>query len=431
MKNHLFLLLLAGILFSCNAKEETVSENINEVDYPQAEYDRGRIVLMHEPGDEMFLGALHPDAALFKSYLDVDSAKAEHRGYQKILSSLGVKVYTLKEMLLTGCVDENNKWIEGGATDSLRALAARALTFTPSGDISNEEVEKYKASIIKQYTPNDIVRILLLQPEITLKKTSINTGVEAEYKLNPLMNAFFMRDQVITTSKGIVVGKMNSSQRSRECDLVEFGLKRIGKEPIYRIQGDSAFLEGGDFIPMRDYAMIGCGLRTTPSAIKQLMDNDLLGKDTLVVVNDPWKSQIQMHLDTYFNVIDEDLVTLCSNRFNAKEGDKDFLTVTIYVRKGEGNYEMLSTGQSFLEFLAQRGIEIIPIEPDDEDNFANNFICIEGREIVMVAGQSEKLQKQLEEKGVKVHWAPLHNLTCGYGAAHCMTQMIGRSHISK
>ena len=88
---------------------------------------------------------------------------------------------------------------------------------------------------------------------------------------------------------------------TKSVDWVEFALNRIGKKPIYRIQGDRAFLEGGDFIPMRNYAMIGCGLRTTPAAICQLMENDLLGKDTLVVVRDAWKSQIQMHLDTYCN----------------------------------------------------------------------------------------------------------------------------------
>lgn len=427
MKKGILLLLTAGYLVACQTKTEPVIENLGEITYPQAEYDRARVVLMHEPGEEMMLGTFHPDAALFKCYLDVDSARAEHKNYQQIMKNQGVEVMTLKEMLLTGCVDKNNHWIEGAATDSLRELAARAITFTTVGDLNPLEAKKYKADMLKKYTPNEIIRILLLQPEIILKKTAINTGVEAEYKMNPLMNTFFMRDQMISTSKGLVIGKMNSSQRSRECDLVEFALNRIGKKPIYRIQGDSAFLEGGDFIPMRDYAMIGCGLRTTPAAIQQLMDHDLLGKDTLVVVNDSWKSQIQMHLDTYCNVIDEDLFTMCSNRYHAKPGDKDFLTVDIYARSNGSKYQLVKQGQSYLEFLAERGIEIIPISPEDEDHFGNNFICLQGREIIMVAGQSENLQQQLREKGVKVHWAPLYNLTCGYGAAHCMTQMIGRS----
>lgn len=438
IRSGILILIAAGFtLIGCqvnsnrvNSEEKAANALVSKtsaITYPQAEYDRARIVLMHEPGAEIMLGTLHPDAALFKCYLDADSAKAEHRNYQQILRDQGVEVKTLKEMLLTGCVDENQHWIEGPATDALRQLTSQSITFIIEDGLQEEDVEEYKQQMLKQYTPNEIVRILLLQPEITLKKTAINTGVEAAYKLNPLMNMFFMRDQMISTSKGLVIGKMNSSQRRRECDLVEFALKRIGKKPIYRIQGDDAFLEGGDFIPMRDYAMIGCGLRTTPSAIQQLMNHDLLGKDTLVVVKDSWKSQIQMHLDTYCNVIDEDLFTMCNNRVVAKPGDKDFLTVDIYARKGTDPYRKVVEGQPFLEFLSKRGVEIIPILPEDEEHFGNNFICLQGREIVMVDGQSEVLQRQLEEKGVKVHWAPLYNLTCGYGAAHCMTQMIGRS----
>ena len=436
VKTRLSLLLLAGLMLTAchissdselNGKVQTVNFINSEITYPQAEYDRARIVLMHEPGAEIMLGTLHPDAALFKCYLDADSAIAEHQNYQQILRNQGVEVKTLKEMLLSGCVDANNHWIEGPATDALRELTSQSITFSVEGNLNADEVEVYKQKMLKQYTPNEILRILLLQPEIKLKKTDINTGVEAEYKLNPLMNTFFMRDQMISTSKGLVIGKMNSSQRRRECDLVEFALNRIGRTPIYRIQGEDAFLEGGDFIPMRDYAMIGCGLRTTQAAIQQLMDNDLLGKDTLVVVNDAWKSQIQMHLDTYCNVIDEDLFTMCNNRVTAQPGDKDFLTVDVYARKGTEPYKRVIEKQSFLDFLASRGVEIIPILPEDEERFGNNFICLQGREIVMVAGQSETLKKQLADKGVKVHWAPLYNLTCGYGAAHCMTQMIGRS----
>ena len=48
------------------------------------------------------------------------------------------------------------------------------------------------------------------------------------------------------------------------------------------------------------------------------------------------------------------------------------------------------------------------------------------REIVMVAGQSPELQTQLREHGVNVTWAYLDNLTRGYGAAHCMTQVVRR-----
>ncbi len=57
----------------------------------------------------------------------------------------------------------------------------------------------------------------------------------------------------------------------------------------------------------------------------------------------------------------------------------------------------------------------------------NTYLCIAPRHIVAVGGQSEQLQKEFAAHGVKVEWLDLENLICGYGAAHCMTQVLSRS----
>ena len=133
-----------------------------------------------------------------------------------------------------------------------------------------------------------------------------------------------------------------------------------------------------------------------------------------------------MHLDTYFNIIDHDLATLCANRVEAGPGDVDFLTADVYAKNAAGVYEKIVSGTPFTEFLAGRGIRIIPIGKEDELNYANNFLTVGARQIVMVAGQSPELQSRLREEGVDVTWAYLQNLTRGYGAAHCMTQVVRR-----
>ena len=43
-----------------------------------------------------------------------------------------------------------------------------------------------------------------------------------------------------------------------------------------------------------------------------------------------------------------------------------------------------------------------------------------------VAGQSDELAKRFKDAGVTVEWIPLENLIKGYGAAHCMTQVLQR-----
>ena len=60
-------------------------------------------------------------------------------------------------------------------------------------------------------------------------------------------------------------------------------------------------------------------------------------------------------------------------------------------------------------------------------HYANNFLTIAPRHIMAVGGQSETLQQRFREAGVNVEWIPLENLISGYGAAHCMTQVLRRA----
>lgn len=78
-------------------------------------------------------------------------------------------------------------------------------------------------------------------------------------------------------------------------------------------------------------------------------------------------------------------------------------------------------------FLRERGMQIIPIDTEDEMHYANNYLTIAPRHIMAVGGQSAALQQRLRDAGVKVEWVPLESLIDGYGAAHCMTQVMRRT----
>lgn len=422
MKARFLLLAFAGLPLSMGAQNDETAEPT----YPIAEYDCAATIVMHEPNEELFVGTMHPAAALFMDYFNADKAAEEHEAYQDILRETGANVVTVRDLLLKGCVDEEGNAVEGAELDALREFASHYLTYTCSEGVDPAEQETYRQEMLAKFQPGDLVDIILLQPEIILRKTDINTSFEASYQLHPVMNLFFMSDQAITTSKGVVIGKMNSSQRRTESDIAEFCYRKLDERPIYRIEGEDAFLEGGDYLPFGTLSFIGCGLRTTQAAIDQLLEHDLIGKDTLVVVRDQWKSQDQMHLDTYFNIIDHDLVTMCANRVEAQPDDIDFLTADVYAKNTEGSFEKVVSGVPFTEFLTKRGIDIIPIKKTDELNYANNFLTVGARKIVMVVGQSLELQARLREHGVDVTWAYLDNLTRGYGAAHCMTQVVKR-----
>lgn len=384
------------------------------------------IILMHEPTDELFLGVIHPDAALFSDYFDIDKVVKEHANYRKELEKVGAKVLTVRQILLEGTLDENDNAIEGKELDSLREFASKFLIYNTVLVPEEEETQKeYKKIIINKATPKDLVKIIMLQPEIILSYTNSNTGFSASYILHPITNIFYMRDQMIATAKGIVIGRMNSLQRQVECEIAEFCLDKINMSPIYKIEGEEAFLEGGDFLPFGNSAFIGRGLRTTQAAIDQLMENDLLGCDRLIVVRDVWGEQEQMHLDTYFNVIDHDLATLSENRYKATKDNRQYLSADIWERDESGVYQKVSDGVNFVEYLEEvLKMKIIPISRRDEQTYANNFLSVAPRHIMAVAGQSSELQEVLKENNVKVTWIPLENLTKGYGAAHCMTQIL-------
>lgn len=407
----LLSLILATPLAAC-AQDVTT--------YPTTEWDKAKAILMHTPGEELFDGVIHPYAGLFEYYFDMDKAAEEHRGYIAALEKNGIKVYTIRELL-------NQVPIE-----TLRQYAAETLTY----DITNieganiAESESYREYVIGEMSRNDLIRCILLRPTVTLYGTGTNTGVEAVYSHQPLMNLYFTRDQSISTPRGHIISQMNSSQRALETEIIALCYEQLGVKPILTITGEGR-LEGGDYLRGDDISYIGCGMRTNMEAIQQIMDADAFGHNTIAVVNDHKWWQMQMHLDTYFNIIDKDLCTLVESRYYAKEGDPEWVTVDLYTRKdGEKEYTLTYKDIPFVEFLEKQGFTIIPIKLEDELHYANNYLTIAPRHIMAVGNQSIELQEAFAKHGVTVEWIPLETLIKGYGAAHCMTQVI-RVEISK
>ncbi len=415
MKSHFYflsVLLLCNIAMSQTAKAQ-------ELEYPKAEWMQAGVILMHTPGEELFYGVIHPKAGLFENYFDVDKAAEEHEYYMDVLRDNGAEVYTVYNILMQM------------PREDLQKLAEKVLVYKVIEGQDDGSEETYRQEMLGKMSVADLVRIILLQPTVYINKTGYNTGYEATYATNPLMNLYFCRDQSISTPKGQIICRMRSSQRFPETDIIEACYKFLGTDVVYRVKGENSYLEGGDYIPFGTMGLVGCGLRTTQEAVDELLTNDVVGHDTLVVVHDAWKDQYQMHLDTYFNVIDKDLCTLCFNRYDATSDDtKNFLTISMYAREpGTTAYHKVEAyeGQSFIDFMTKRGVKFIRVSKEDADHYANNFLSIKGRHIACVAGQSEAYQQALADNNVNVEWIPLDQLIKGNGAAHCMTQVIKRA----
>ena len=390
-------------------------ENIGRV-YSGAEYHKADAILMHTPGEELFQAVVHPAAGLFEDYLDVKKAADEHKFYINVLEKNGCQVFTIN-----GILNEMSK-------DSLEILAFQSLTYEP-------EDYAYKHKVINEMSREDLIRCILYRPIVSLTEVDKNTGVEAIYRMDPLTNLFFTRDQSITTPCGVIMGRMNSLQRASEVDVVRYCYSHIGIRPVYQVRGEGAYLEGGDYFPCETVSLIGCGMRTTKVAIDQLFEHDVFGHDTVVVVKDQLHSQDQMHLDTWFNIMDSHLATMCHNRFFAQPGEPDYVTCDVYVRdpntaflgdKESKMYTLMHEDMPFRQWLESRDIKIIVISEEDAQHYANNYLTIAPRHICAIGGQSMQFAEALRDNGVIVDWLPAENLIKGYGAAHCMTQVISR-----
>ncbi|MGN0281944.1 MAG: arginine deiminase family protein [Prevotella sp.] len=409
-------LIVAAII--CPIQQLKAENDSNKL--PKAEWDNAKMILMHTPGQELFDGVVHPAAGLFEDYFDADKAAEEHHGYIDMLRKNGINVVTTADIM------------QEVGIDSLRSLAANVLKYDISGlkEPDEEQSESDRQYVLSKMSRADLVRCILLQPTVHLRSTDNNTGFEATYEHTPLMNLYFTRDQSITTPRGHIICNMNSTQRAPETNIINLCYEHLGRKPILHITGEGR-LEGGDYIPAGNVSLVGCGMRTNNEGIRQIMEADAFGHDTVVVVCDHKFWQMQMHLDTYFNIIDSDLCTMVESRFYANPSQPEYVTCDIYGRKpGTKDYELVERDKSFVEYIKGRGFKIIPIKEEDELHYANNFLTIAPRHIMAVGGQSQDFQNALKDAGVTVEWIPLESLIDGYGAAHCMTQVLERDPVS-
>ena len=334
----------------------------------------------------LFDGVIHPAAGLFEDYFDVDKAADEHRSYIGMLRENGIRVLTVD-----GILNEID-------IDSLRTLASELLKYDVDdiGNYGKEQAESDRRYGLSKMSRADLMRCILLQPTVHLRPTDNNTGLEAAYERTPLMNLYFTRDQSITTPRGHIICSMNSSQRSPETSIISLCYEHLGRRPILRIVGEGR-LEGGDYIPAGNMSLIGCGMRTNDEGIRQIMEADSFGHDTVVVVRDHKLWQMQMHLDTYFNVIDSDLCTMVESRLNATPSQPEYVTCSVYARQhGTREYRLAESDLPFVEFVRRRGIKIIPIRTEDELHYANNFLTIAPRHIMAAGGPT--VMTRIEDK---------------------------------
>jgi arginine deiminase len=413
----------------------------------KAEYDPARTIIMHTPGDELFYGCLQNTAALFEDEpFDRFEVIKEHKEYVEKLKELGINVILIKDILLQGTIDSDGKKKPGPELDQLVTFAEDSSSYAYPLELSldeHSEMKDYKKQTMQAKHPHDLFKTIILKPDVTVKKSDENNSslVVSSYSLSPVMNLHFLRDQQITTDLGVIIGKMNSTQRKAETEITKFALHKLGAEIVYAVK-DSGRLEGGDFIPCGDYAFIGQGLRTNNEGVLQLLNNKALGYKEVAVVKDPFQKQDEMHLDTYFNIVGPNRAIILEDRVNHYDTNGTLIEadphkrsiVDIYHLEEEG-YIRKRENVCFQEYLSEKGFivgehrdqsSLTTLTKKEQLNYGVNVLTISENRIIAVKDVSHDYLRKME--GIEVIEVNLKNFVKTFGAPHCATQVVYRDH---
>jgi len=426
----------------------------------KAEWDRLKKVAVHTPGMEMFFGLLDPFASLYERAFSQRDALKEHELLQYTLKhDFKIKVLPLKDTIVGTALKKPSMKAK------LIELAKKSIQFTGTeGEVELACREMDANSDILD--PEHYFNTILLNPSIELEPRMTTRMINLHItQREPLSNLYFMRDQQMVTDKGMLLSRMRKPQRKREPQLTGLLWEMLKEPPIYEIQEPGTF-EGGDFMPLDSFALIGVGDRTNLSGAEQMMENGL-GFDEVALVHQPSHPLIppekrdpmlNMHLDNYFNVVSQGVAV----------GSKPLLETTrvdIYQSTTDG-YQKSPGETNLYEYMASRGFDFINITTLEQMAYASNLLCIRDGTVLAVEverivkdvidklrlrakadpegygklfaqvkkdyrylrqeGQFFPHKKEIYQYDVEAYPLNLSNLTGGYGGAHCMTCPLKR-----
>ncbi len=418
---------------------------------------------IHRPGIEMFFGLLAPDASLYERVFNRHEARREHENLEYTLRhEFKIDVFRIKEKIL----DLADRRPE--IRQKLIEVGLNALKFEGSG----REVQEAKKQVKEGTTAYDsghFFNLMLLHPLMDLEKSgrgtrAVHLGVTEN---DPLANLYFMRDQQAITDKGIFLSRMSKPQRSGEPYLTRFIWESLGEKIVHEVTEPGTF-EGGDFIPMKSFALVGLGDRTNRGGVDQMLqfgaNFDEIGvvhqPNHPLIPGDERDPMIDMHVDTYFNVASSGVVVGAELLLQQAK-------VEIYYRAGQGEYKKSTEETTLHDYIKKKGFDIINLTTLEQLCYASNFLCVKDGRILAIevereiknvlenlkakAGESphrySKLfeqatrdyqhlrdtggffphKKEIYQHGIDAYGITMTNLTGGYGGAHCMTATLERN----
>lgn len=392
-----------------------------------------RQVLIHRPGGELeHITPAHLSRLLFDDIPFLDRAKKEHDSFAKALSSCGVGVVYLSD-LVAQALDTDPYVKTAFIKDFLDAAGNQAIGKRKELLRFFSDIEDTKTLVLKTMEG-------VLDAEISATNTNPLVSLSRDqggFTLDPIPNLYFTRDVMASVGTGVSLNHMFSETRNREVVYYKYILNY---HPEYKNSVKQYYspdmpyhIEGGDILNLSAKTIaVGISQRTTAEAIellaKNLFEDSNCEVENVLAIDIP-SMRAFMHLDTVLTQADK-------NVFLIHPGIVGNLRVFRVFAGPKGSIQAEALEDSLENILAKYlnvdevklikcgGNDVIAAQRE-QWNDGSNVLCLEPGKVV-VYDRNTITNEILRENGLQTVSIPSSELSRGRGGPRCMSMPLFR-----
>lgn len=408
------------------------------------EVGRLRQVMLHRPGDELLnLSPSNLEPLLFDDIPFLETARAEHDTFARILAEEGVEVLYLED-LLTQTLEGSARLRRQFRDDYLREsglAGSRTIAAVRERLDAIADTRAFVDKIICGIRRDELDLGHAWSLELADLVGTAQSG-NPHLVVDPMPNLYFTRDNFTVVGNGVNLNSMHSVTRRRETLL---GYYVFTYHPLYRdtpvwYQRSSPYtLEGGDFLNLSAHTVaIGISQRTVSAAIDLYARNAFWGRERQLEVERIYAflipdTRAMMHLDTVFTQVDVDAFLYHPGILDTLE----VYCVTRGARVGELCIERLddpldailarAMDLDSVRLVRCGGNDAIAAAREQWNDGSNTLAVSPGR--VFVYQRNAVTNDILYKEGFELLEIPSAELSRGRGGPHCMSMPFVRDEL--